>query len=709
LEARTLLSNAQPFHVLLAPGGEPGPLGTAGPTGYTPAQIRHAYGFDQIAFPSGVAADGSGTTIAIVDAYDDPTIAADLAHFDAQFGLPNPVFVKVNQSGGVSYPPPDAGWAGEIALDVEWAHAIAPGAKILLVEAQDNSFINLFAAIRFAAAQPGVDAVSMSWGSQEFPGESSWDKAFTTPSGHTGVTFLASSGDAGAPADYPAVSPNVVAVGGTTLHLGAGGAYLGESGWSGSGGGVSAQELQPPYQKGVVTQSGVYRTTPDVAFDADPNTGFSVYDTFNNSASCPWEQFGGTSDAAPQWAGLIAIADQGRILAGESPLDGPTQTLPMLYALPAGDFHDITSGVSAGSPAEAAGPGYDLVTGRGSPVANRVIGDLVGPAGIAPAATHFGISAPAGTTAGATFSVTVTVLDGSNSLVAGYRGTVQFTSSDRAALLPGSYTFTAADNGIHTFAGVTLNTAGSQTVAAADTGNGALTCSAWVTVNTGTAKSPGSGSGTPVNPTNPNQRFVAAAYQDILGRTVDAAGLAAWSALLDQGMAPAQVAAALAHSAEHYANLVTVAFQRYLGRTPAGTERNAWVGLMQGGLTDEWLEATLVGSPEYTQNHGGAGAGWITGLYQDLLGRPPALAELIAWAQALAAGMSEAQIAHGFAASAEREGQRIGADYQQYLGRTPASAEQAGWVNVLLQGLTDEAVIAALVGSAEYYGRNAAG
>jgi hypothetical protein len=174
-------------------------------------------------------------------------------------------------------------------------------------------------------------------------------------------------------------------------------------------------------------------------------------------------------------------------------------------------------------------------------------------------------------------------------------------------------------------------------------------------------------------------------------------------------MAPAQVASALAHSAEHYANLVTVAFQHYLGRTPAGAERNAWVGLMQGGLTDEWLEATLVGSPEYTQNHGGAGAGWITGLYQDLLGRSPALAELNAWAQALAAGMSEAQIAHGFAASAEREGQRVGADYQQYLGRTPASAELAAWVNAFLQGLTDEAVIAALVGSAEYYGRHAAG
>jgi hypothetical protein len=690
---------------LLADSGMAGPLGTTGPTGYTPAQVRHAYGFDQIAFAGGVAGDGRGTTIAIVDAYDDPTIASDLVHFDAQCSLLNPVFTKVNQAGGVSYPPPDAGWAGEIALDVEWAHAIAPGANILLVEAQDNSFINLFAAIRFAAAQPGVVAVSMSWGSNEFPGESSWDRPFATPAGHSGVTFLASSGDAGAPVGYPAISPNVVSVGGTTLHLGAGGTYLGESGWSGSGGGVSNQETQPTYQKGVVTQSGTYRTNPDVAYDADPNTGFSVYDTFNNAASRPWEQFGGTSDAAPQWAGLIAIADQGRILAGESPLDGPSQTLPLFYALPAADFHDITSGVSTGSPAEAAGPGYDLVTGRGSPLANQVVSDLVGPGGMAPAATHFGLSAPAGVTAGSAFSLTITALDAGNHLVPGYRGTVSFTSSDGSALLPGSYTFTAADNGVYTFTGITLSTTGSQTVAATDTANDTLAGSTHVTVNADTSQNQGSG-GTAVTPTTPNQRFVAAAYQDILGRQVDAVSLAAWSTLMDQGMAPAQVAGALAHSAEYYADLVTAAFERYLGRAAVGLELNAWVGLMQGGFTNEWLDAALVGSPEYAQNHGGLGAGWITGLYQDLLGRTPALAELNGWAQALAGGMSGMQIAYGFAASPECEGQRVAADYQKFLGRTPSPAELAGWVNAFRLGLPNEAVIADLVGSGEYYGRH---
>src|SRR5207302_3835907 len=131
-----------------------------------------------------------------------------------------------------------------------------------------------------------------------------------TPNGHPGVAFVVSSGDSGAPVSYPAASPNVLTVGGTTLNLNAQGNYLSETGWSGSGGGVSAYEGQPAYQKGIVSQSGAFRTNPDVSYDADPGTGFPVYITFGNSAATPWLKFGGTSDAAPQWAGLIAIADQ---------------------------------------------------------------------------------------------------------------------------------------------------------------------------------------------------------------------------------------------------------------------------------------------------------------------------------------------------------------------------------------------------------------
>jgi subtilase family serine protease len=460
------------------------PFGSTGPTGYTPAQIRHAYGFDQVSFP-GAPADGSGTTIAIVDAYDDPNIASDLNAFDAQFGLPAANFTKVNQSGGSTMPAGNTGWAQEISLDVEWAHAVAPGARILLVEASDASDTNLYTAVKYAASQLGVVAVSMSWGGSEYSGETSDDSTFLTPGGHTGVVFVASSGDSGAPVSYPAASPNVLAVGGTTLNLSSGN-YGSESGWSGSGGGISAYENQPAYQQGVVTQSTTRRTNPDVAYDADPNTGFPVYITYGNSASAPWLQFGGTSDAAPQWAALVAIADQGRALQTESALTTAT-LLSSVYQLPATDFHDVTSGTSTGSPHYSAGAGYDLVTGRGTPVANLVVGALVGstvtPPSPAPA-THFSVSSSTTSpVAGTAFTVTVTALDANNTKVTGYTGTVQFTSSDLAAFLPGNYAFSSGDSGSRTFS-VTLNTSGTQSVTATDVSNSSLTGSATLSVTT---------------------------------------------------------------------------------------------------------------------------------------------------------------------------------------------------------------------------------
>lgn len=483
LETRVLLSttNAAPIldaHPMYIDSTAASPLATVGPSGYTPAQIRQAYGFNSITFANGaVTGDGSGTTIAIVDAYDDPNIANDLHQFDLQFGLSDPVFTKVNQNGGSSMPAADAGWAGEIALDVEWAHAIAPKAKILLVEASDSSLANLMAAVNYARNAPGVVAVSMSWGSSEFSGEKNYDSSFTTPAGHAGVTFLASSGDAGAPVGFPAISPNVVGVGGTTLNVSATGTYGSESGWSGSGGGVSAYESQPNFQKGTVTQSSTKRTSPDVAYDSDPNTGFPVYDSYGNTAARPWSQVGGTSAAAPQWAGLVAIADQGRALAGLGSLDGATQTLPKIYSMARSDFHDVSSGTSTGRPNYTATTGYDLVTGRGTPVANLVVNDLIGTPATppAPSATHFSVSTTTTTTtAGTSVSVTVTALDASNAVFNGYVGSVHFTSSDSTAILPANYTFTTSDKGVHTFTGVILKTAGAQTISLTDTSNSSV-------------------------------------------------------------------------------------------------------------------------------------------------------------------------------------------------------------------------------------------
>src|SRR5262249_2410875 len=186
-----------------------------------PIQVRQYYGFDRVGFLDSTHAlqigDGHNTSIAIVDAYDDPNIASDLAKFDANYNIPAPPsFRIVNQSGGSKLPgsDPARNWELETALDVEYAHAMAPGANILLVEANDNSAANLDTAVKYAASQPGVVVVSMSYGSNEYSGETNRDGTFT----HAGVSYVTSTGDNGAPGLYQAFSPNVVAVGGTTLN-----------------------------------------------------------------------------------------------------------------------------------------------------------------------------------------------------------------------------------------------------------------------------------------------------------------------------------------------------------------------------------------------------------------------------------------------------------------------------------------------------------
>ena len=212
----------------------------------------------------------------------------------------------------------------------------------------------------------------MSFGRSESSDDAALNSVFTTPSGQPGVTFLASTGDSGAPGGFPAFSPNVVAVGGTTLTINSSTyAWVGETGWSGSGGGQSVYQSEPSYQSGV--QNSGWREIPDVAFDADPNTGVAVYDSYDYGSSSPWVQVGGTSLSSPCWAGLVAIANQLRASQGQGSLDGLSQTLPVLYGLPASDFHDITSGSNGGF---SAGPGYDMVTGIGSPVANLLVPHL---------------------------------------------------------------------------------------------------------------------------------------------------------------------------------------------------------------------------------------------------------------------------------------------------------------------------------------------
>ena len=377
----------------------------------------------------------------------------------------------VNETGGTALPASDStgGWELEESLDVEWAHAMAPGANIILVEASSTSYSDLFAGVGYAATQANV--VSMSWGGGEFSGENSYDSAYFS---HPGVAYVASSGDSGAPASYPSASPNVLSVGGTTLILGSGNVWSSETGWSDSGGGPSSYESQPSYQTGVVKQTTLARATPDVAYDANPSTGVAVYDSVPyDGSTLGWVQVGGTSNGAPQWSALLALADQARAANNESALNttSPTQVQTLLYSN-SNDFHDITSGTSTGSPSYSAGTGYDYVTGMGSPMANLVVSSLVG----APAAPHdtLSVTAVAPETAGTSFTVTVTAKTSSGATDTSYTGTVHFTSSDTLAVLPANFTFPASDDGTARFT-VTLKTAGSQSITVADTANPAIT------------------------------------------------------------------------------------------------------------------------------------------------------------------------------------------------------------------------------------------
>ncbi len=353
-----------PFHV------KPTVTSTT-PHGLTPTQMRYAYGFSQI------SNQGQGQTIAIVDAYDHPAIEADLGVFSTTFGLPsctttNGCFKKIYAQG--NKPRTDAGWALEIALDVEWAHAIAPQARILLVESRTSSFGDLLKAVD-VAVKNGASVVSMSFGGSEFSSEASYDYHFN----HSGVSFVASSGDSGTGAEYPAASPSVVGVGGTTLSVDSVGTYLGETAWSGSGGGISAYEIEPAYQSSYPLPYAGYRGVPDVAYDANPNTGVPVYDSVTFQSQSGWFQVGGTSAGTPQWAALIGIANSMRVAAGKTTLNGSNAVLYTMATLNySGNYFDITSGTNGtcGILCSATG-GYDYVTGLGSPQASNLIPALV--------------------------------------------------------------------------------------------------------------------------------------------------------------------------------------------------------------------------------------------------------------------------------------------------------------------------------------------
>ncbi len=331
---------------------KPNKPGPRGPSGETPASIRAVYNL-----PS---TGGSGT-VAIVDAFDYATAENDLNVFSQQFGLPacttaNGCFKKVFATG--TKPQANCGWGQEAALDIEWAHAMAPNAKIVLVEAASNSFVDLFNAVDVATAQVttgGVGEVSMSWSGGEFSTEASNDGHFQ----NNGVVYFAASGDTGGVNGYPSVSPYVISAGGTTINRNGSGQFTSETAWSGSGGGPSRYENKLSYQNNVPNTDPTKRSAPDFSFDANPNSGVSVYDSTRCQGSSGWLVFGGTSVSSPSLAGIVNLA--GHVTTSTNTVS----ELGTIYSNRANtaDFRDITSG-SAGS--FSAGTGYDFVTGVGS-------------------------------------------------------------------------------------------------------------------------------------------------------------------------------------------------------------------------------------------------------------------------------------------------------------------------------------------------------
>jgi subtilase family serine protease len=299
---------------------------------------------------------GGKGTIVIVGAYDDPTIESDLNYFSKTFGLPactsaSGCFTKHKMSTTIK---PNTGWSGETSLDVEWAHAIAPDAKIMLVEATTQSGANLLKAVDYAASVKDASAISMSWGGGEFPEEVSLDPHFKSVSG---APFFASSGDNGSGASWPASSPYVIGVGGTSLSVSSSGTFLRETAWEGSGGGISAYEKEPAFQSSYsIPKAGGMRAIPDVSYDADPHSGFPIY------RAGKWQIVGGTSAGAPQWAAIAALGsvDIKSIYADKSGSDTAKY------------FRDITSGENGDCGYICiARAHYDYITGLGSPLTDN--------------------------------------------------------------------------------------------------------------------------------------------------------------------------------------------------------------------------------------------------------------------------------------------------------------------------------------------------
>jgi subtilase family serine protease len=358
---------------------------------YSPTQVRAAYNVQQL-FDAG--RDGRGQTIVIIDAFSDPTVSSDLAKFDAQWGIPDPPSFKIVAPFGITpynvNDPEQRGWSSEIAIDVEWAHAIAPGANIVLALAPTASDPDIVNTEKYVVQHKLGNVVSMSFGETERcldPTLASEQHSLYSSATAKGITFVAAAGDAGAAdltcdgssliktVDIPASDPFVTGVGGTNLQANlTTGAYNKESVWNepslpgAGGGGFSTLYSKPSYQSGV---AGTARGVPDVTYSASLDNGLLVRWTSSGQPGSGWWLFAGTSVGTPQWAAIFAIADQA---AGH----GLGNVNTLLYGLSSADFHDIKAGDNsfANITGYTAVKGWDAASGIGSPIANLIVADL---------------------------------------------------------------------------------------------------------------------------------------------------------------------------------------------------------------------------------------------------------------------------------------------------------------------------------------------
>ena len=330
-----------------------GAVANATPSGYGPSSIQSAY-----KLPSSTA--GSGETVAIVDAYKDPTAAKDLAVYRSTYGLPACTVASgclkiVSQSGSTtSLPKTNAGWATEESLDLDMVSATCPKCHIILVEATTASNANLGKAVN-EAAKLGADAISNSYGGSESSTDTTYD---TTYYDHPGIAITASSGDSGYGVEYPAASPYVTAVGGTSLSTSSNSRGWTETAWSGAGAGCSAYEAKPTFQSSASTGCAK-RAVADVSAVADPNTGVAVYDTTPYQGFSGWQVYGGTSVASPLIASVYALA------GNTSSVDNASRAYTNHTSL-----FDVTSGSDGScSPSQlcTARSGWDGPTGYGTP------------------------------------------------------------------------------------------------------------------------------------------------------------------------------------------------------------------------------------------------------------------------------------------------------------------------------------------------------